>query len=116
MADYQLPPQQRELAIVPSFRRVRPLAGKNIVLLGSFDSLYVKNVWEILTALGASVAHHVTAASDIVIVGTADASVCDGADLQLAISMKSAGRNIYILKEDVFCRSVLDKGWLKLLG
>ena len=52
----------------------------------------------------------------MVIVGTADASVCDGADLQLAISMKSAGRNIYILKEDVFCRSVLDKGWLRVVG
>ena len=116
MADYHLPPQQRELAIVPSFRRVRPLADKNIVLLGSFDGLYLKNLREILTALGASVAHHVTVVSDIVIVGTADASVCDGADLQLAISMKSAGKNIYILKENVFCRSVLDKGWLKVVG
>ena len=116
MADYHLPPQQRELAIVPSFRRVRPLADKNIVLLGSFDGLYLKNLREILTALGASVAQHVTASADMIIVGTADASVCDGADLQLAISMKNAGRNIYILKEDAFCRSVLDKGWLKLLG
>ena len=116
MADYHLPPQQRELAIVPSFRRLRPLADKNIVLLGSFDGLYLKNLQELLTALGASVAYHVTAVSDMVIVGTADASVCDGADLQLAISMKSAGRNIYILKEDVFCRSVLDKGWLRVVG
>ena len=69
-----------------------------------------------MTALGASVAYHVTAASDMVIVGTADASVCDGADLQLAISMKSAGRNIYILKEDVFCQSLLAKGWLRVGG
>ena len=102
VADYHLPPQQRELAIVPSFRRLRPLADKNIVLLGSFDGLYLKNLQEILTALGASVAYHVTAASDMVIVGTADASVCDGADLQRAVSMKNAGRNIYILKEEVF--------------
>lgn len=114
VADYHLPPKQRELVIVPSFRRLRPLADKNIVLLGSFDGLYLKNLQEILTALGASVAYHVTAASDMVIVGTADASVCDGADLQLAISMKSAGRNIYILKEDVFCQSVLAKGWLRV--
>lgn len=48
----------------------------------------------------------------MVIVGTADASVCDGADLQRAVSMKNAGKNIYILKEDVFCQSVLAKGWL----
>lgn len=115
VADYHLPPQQRELAIVPSFRRLRPLADRNIVLLGSFDGLYLKNLQEILTALGASVAYHVTAASDMVIVGTADASVCDGADLQLAISMKSAGRNIYILKEDVFCQSLLAKGWLRVV-
>lgn len=60
VAGYHLPPQQRELAIVPSFRRLRPLADKNIVLLGSFDSLYLKNLREILTALGASVAYHVT--------------------------------------------------------
>ena len=92
------------------------MADKNIVLLGSFDGLYLKNLREILTALGASVAYHVTAASDMVIVGTADASVCDSADLQLAISMKSAGKNIYILKEDVFCQSVLDRGWLKVGG
>lgn len=116
VADYRLPPQQRELAIVPSFRRLSPLADKNIVLLGSFDGLYLKNVHEMLTSLGASVAYHVTAASDMVIVGTADASVCDGADLQLAITMKNAGKNIYILKENVFYRSVLDKGWLKVVG
>lgn len=115
VADYHLPPKQRELVIVPSFRRLRPLADKNIVLLGSFDSLYVKNLQEILTALGASVAYHVTAASDMVIVGTADASVCDGADLQRAVSMKNAGKNIYILKEDVFCQSVLAKGWLMVV-
>lgn len=116
VADYRLPPQQRELAIVPSFRRLSPLADKNIVLLGSFDGLYLKNVQEMLTSLGASVAYHVTAASDMVIVGTADASVCDGDDLQLAISMKNAGRNIYILKEDVFCRLLLEKGWLRVVG
>ena len=116
VADYHLPPQQRELVIVPSFRRLRPLADKNIVLLGSFDGLYLKNLREILTALGASVAYHVTAASDMVIVGTADASVCDGADLQRAVSMKNAGKNIYILKEDVFCQSVLAKGWLMVGG
>ena len=115
VADYRLPPQQRELVLAHSASSLKPLADKQIVLLGSFDSLYVKNVWEILTALGASVAYHVTAASDMVIVGTADASVCDGADLQLAISMKSAGRNIYILKEDVFCQSVLAKGWLRVV-
>ena len=116
LADYHLPPQQRELVIVPSFRRLRPLADKNIVLLGSFDGLYLKNLREILTALGASVAYHVTAASDMVIVGTADASVCDSADLQRAVSMKNAGKNIYILKEDVFCQSVLAKGWLRVGG
>lgn len=115
VADYHLPPQQRELEIVPSFRRLRPLADKNIVLLGSFDGLYLKNLQELLTALGASVAYHVTATSDMVIVGMADSSVCDGADLQLAISMKSAGRNIYILKENVFCQSVLAKGWLRVV-
>ena len=92
------------------------MADKNIVLLGSFDGLYLKNLQELLTALGASVAYHVTAVSDMVIVGTADASVCDSTDLQLAISMKSVGRNIYILKEDVFCRSVLEKGWLRIVG
>lgn len=116
VADYHLPPQQRELAIVPSFRHLRPLADKNIVLLGSFDGLYLKNLQEILTALGASVAYHVTAASDMVIVGTADASVCGGADLQRAVSMKNAGKNIYILKEDVFCQSLLAKGWLRVGG
>lgn len=42
VADYHLPPQQRELAIVPSFRRLRPMADRNIVLLGSFDGLYLK--------------------------------------------------------------------------
>ena len=115
VADYHLPPQQRELVLAHSASSLKPLADKQIVLLGSFDSLYVKNVWEILTALGASVAQHVTAASDMVIVGTADASVCDGADLQLAISMKNAGKNIYILKEDVFCQSVLAKGWLRVV-
>ena len=51
----------------------------------------------------------------MVIVGTADASVCDGADLQCAVSMKNAGKNIYILKEDVFCQSVLAKGWLRVV-
>ena len=102
MADYHLPPKQRELVIVPSFRRLRPLADKNIVLLGSFDSLYVKNLQEILTALGASVAYHVTAASDKVIVGTADASVCDGADLQRAVSMKNAGRISIFLRRMYF--------------
>lgn len=116
MADYHLPPKQKELAIVPSFRRLRPLADKNIVLLGSFDGLYLKNLREILNALGASVAYHVTAASDMVIVGTADASVCGGADLQRAVSMKNAGKNIYILKEDVFCQSLLAKGWLRVGG
>ena len=116
MADYHLPPKQKELAIVPSFRRLRPLADKNIVLLGSFDGLYLKNLQEILTALGASVAYHVTAASYMVIVGTADASVCGGADLQRAVSMKNAGKNIYILKEDVFCQSLLAKGWLRVGG
>lgn len=115
MADYHLPPQQRELVLAQSANGLKPLADKQIVLLGSFDSLYVKNVWEILTALGASVAQHVTDSADMVIVGTADASVCDGADLQLAISMKSAGRNIYILKEDVFCQSLLAKGWLSVV-
>lgn len=115
VADYHLPPQQRELVLAHSASSLKPLADKQIVLLGSFDSLYVKNVWEILTALGASVAQHVTASADMVIVGTADASVCDGADLQLAISMKSAGNNIYILKEDVFCQSVLAKGWLRVV-
>ena len=95
---------------------IRKLADKNIVLLGSFDGLYLKNLQEILTALGASVAYHVTAASDMVIVGTADASVCEGADLQRAVSMKNAGKNIYILKEDVFCQSVLAKGWLRVGG
>ena len=114
-AEYHLPPQ-RELAIVPSFRRLRPLADRNIVLLGSFDGLYLKNLREILNALGASVAYHVTAASDMVIVGTADASVCGGADLQRAVSMKNAGKNIYILKEDVFCQSLLAKGWLRVGG
>lgn len=116
VADYHLPPQQRELEIVPPFRRLRPLADKNIVLLGYFDGLYLKNLRDMLTALGASIAYHVTADSDMVIVGTADASVCDGVDLQLAIGMKSAGRNIYILKEDVFCQSVLAKGWLRVGG
>lgn len=114
VADYRLPPQQRELVLAQSASSLKPLADKQIVLLGSFDSLYVKNVWEVLTALGASVAQHVTDSADMVIVGTADASVCDGADLQLAISMKSAGRNIYILKEDVFCQSLLAKGWLRV--
>ena len=116
VADYRLPPQQRELVLAQSASSLKPLADKQIVLLGSFDSLYVKNVWEILTALGASVAQHVTASADMVIVGTADASVCDGADLQLAISMKSAGKNIYILKEDVFCQSLLAKGWLRIVN
>lgn len=116
VADYHLPPQQRELVLAQSASSLKPLADKQIVLLGSFDSLYVKNVWEILTALGASVAQHVTDSADMVIVGTADSSVCDGADLQLAISMKNAGKNIYILKEDVFCQSLLAKGWLKLLS
>lgn len=115
VADYHLPPKQIELVPAPAGKSLKPLADKQIVLLGSFDSLYVKNVWEILTALGASVAQHVTASADMVIVGTADASVCDGADLQLAISMKSAGKNIYILKEDVFCQSVLAKGWLRVV-
>ena len=107
VADYRLPPKQRELVLAQSAGKFKPLANKQIVLLGSFDSLYLKNVQEILTVLGASIAYHVTAASDMVIVGTADASVCDGADLQLAISMKSAGRNIYILKEDVFCKTAV---------
>lgn len=115
VTDYHLPPKQIELVPAPAGKSLKPLADKNIVLLGSFNSLYLKNVQEILTALGARVAYHVTAASDMVIVGTADASVCDGADLQLAISMKSAGRNIYILKEDVFCQSVLAKGWLRVV-
>ena len=114
VADYHLPPQQRELVLAQSASSLKPLADKQIVLLGSFDNLYVKNVWEILTALGASVAQHVTDSADMVIVGTADASVCDGADLQLAISMKNAGKNIYILKEDVFCQSLLAKGWLRV--
>lgn len=114
VADYRLPPEQRELVLAQSAGNLKPLANKQIVLLGSFDSLYLKNVQEMLTALGASVAQHVTASADMVIVGTADASVCDGADLQLAISMKSAGRNIYILKENVFCQSLLAKGWLRV--
>lgn len=113
VADYRLPPQQRELVLAQSASSLKPLADKQIVLLGSFDGLYVKNVREILTALGASVVQHVTDSADMVIVGTADTSVCDGADLQLAISMKSAGKNIYILKEDVFCQSLLAKGWLR---
>ena len=116
MADYRRPSQQRELVLAQSTSSLKPLADKQIVLLGSFDGLYVKNVQEILTALGASIALHVTASSDMVIVGMADASVCGGADLQLAISMKNAGRSIYIFKEDVFCQSVLDKGWLKIVG
>ena len=115
VADYRLPPQQRELVLAHSASSLKPLADKQIVLLGSFDSLYVKNVWEILTALGASIAQHVTDSADMVIVGTADASVCDGADLQRAVSMKNAGKNIYILKEDVFCQSVLGKGWLRVV-
>lgn len=113
VADYRLPPQQRELVLAQSASSLKPLADKQIVLLGSFDGLYVKNVREILTALGASVVQHVTDCADMVIVGTADTSVYDGADLQLAISMKSTGRNIYILKEDVFCQSLLAKGWLR---
>lgn len=116
VADYRLPPQQRELVLAHSSTSLKPLADRNIVLLGSFDGLYLKNLQEILTALGASVAQHVTASADMVIVGMADASVCDGTDLQLAISMKSAGRNIYILKEDVFCQSLLAKGWLRVGG
>ena len=31
-------------------------------------------------------------------------------------AMKNAGKNIYILKEDVFCQSVLAKGWLRVVG
>lgn len=116
VADYRLPPQQRELVLAHSASSLKPLADKQIVLLGSFDSLYVKNLQEILTALGASVAYHVTVSADMVIVGTADSSVCDGADLQLAVSMKNAGKNIYIFKENVFCQSVLAKGWLRILG
>lgn len=116
VADYRLPPKQRELVLAQSAGNFKPLANKHIVLLGSFDSLYLKNVQEMLTALGASIAYHVTAAADMVIVGTADASVCEGADLQLAVSMKSAGKNIYIFKEDVFCKAMLDKGWLRVLG
>lgn len=116
VADYRLPPQQRELVLAHSSSSLKPLADRNIVLLGSFDGLYLKNLQEILTELGASVAYHVTAVSDMVIVGTADASVCDGADLQRAVSMKNAGKNIYILKEDVFCQSVLAKGWLRVGG
>lgn len=115
VADYRLPPQQRELVLAHSSNSLKPLADRNIVLLGSFDGLYLKNLQEILTALGASVAYHVTAVSDMVIVGMADASVCDGADLQRAVSMKNAGKNIYILKEDVFCQSVLAKGWLRVV-
>lgn len=115
VADYRLPPQQRELVLAHSSSSLKPLADRNIVLLGSFDGLYLKNLQEILTELGASVAYHVTAVSDMVIVGTADASVCDGADLQRAVSMKNAGKNIYILKEDVFCQSVLAKGWLRVV-
>ena len=116
VADYRLPPEQRELVLAQSAGNLKPLANKQIVLLGSFDSLYLKNVQEMLTALGASIAYHVTAAADMVIVGTADDSVCDGVDLQLAVSMKSAGKNIYIFKEDVFCKAMLDKGWLRVLG
>lgn len=115
VADYRLPPKQRELVLAQSAENFKPLANKQIVLLGSFDGLYLKNLREILTALGASVTYHVTAVSDMVIVGTADASVCDGADLQRAVSLKSAGKNIYILKEDVFCQSVLAKGWLRVV-
>ena len=115
VADYRLPPKQRELVLAQSAGNFKPLANKQIVLLGSFDGLYLKNLREILTALGASVTYHVTAVSDMVIVGTADASVCDGADLQRAVSMKNAGKNIYILKEDVFCQSVLAKGWLRVV-
>lgn len=116
VADYRLPPKQIELVPAPAGKSLKPLADKNIVLLGSFNSLYLKNVQEILTALGASIAYHVTAAADMVIVGTADASVCDGADLQLAVSMKGAGKDIYIFKEDVFCKAMLAKGWLRVLG
>lgn len=116
VADYHLPPKQIELVPAPAGKSLKPLADKNIVLLGSFNSLYLKNVQEILTALGASIAYHVTAAADMVIVGTADASVCDGADLQLAVSMKGAGKDIYIFKEDVFCKAMLAKGWLRVLG
>ena len=105
VADYRLPPKQRELVLAQSAGNLKPLANKQIVLLGSFDSLYLKNVQEILTALGASIAYRVTAAADMVIVGTADDSVCDGADLQLAVSMKSAGKNIYIFKEDEIGRA-----------
>lgn len=115
VADYRLPPKQRELVLAQSAGNFKPLANKQIVLLGSFDGLYLKNLREIMTALGASVTYHVTAVSDMVIVGTADASVCDGADLQRAVSMKNAGKNIYILKEDVFCQSVLAKGWLRVV-
>lgn len=116
VADYRLPPEQRELVLAQSAGNFKPLANKQIVLLGSFDGIYLKNLQEILTALGASVAYHVTVSADMVIVGTADPSVCDGADLQLAVSMKNAGKNIYIFKENVFCQSVLAKGWLRILG
>ena len=110
---YQLPPQVRQLTATEAALASQPFAGKRLALLGVLDGLDCKNMLQLLQSLGAEVENSITAALDMVIVGTGDESVCTSEEMAQLIELKNQGATTAMLKDGVFVKSLRSRGWIE---
>lgn len=108
---YELPMAQKNLyptAASPA----NLLQAKHILFLGIPEGFYLKNLQQLLQGLGAVVDTQLSAATNIVVVGSGDAAIYNSTQLAQAIELKNQGAELALLKDNVFVQGLLKKGWI----
>lgn len=106
---YHAPLPQRELYLAEA---AQALQNKHIALLGVPEGFYLKNLQQILQQLGAVIDTDIVAATNIVVVGTGGMTSCDNEQLAQVIELKNKGAELALLKDNVFVKGLLNKGWV----
>lgn len=109
LAGYEPPIAQRELNLAVAAQVLRD---KHIALLGVPDGFYLKNLQQLLQKLGAVIDTDIVAATDIVVVGTGGMTSYDNEQLAQVIELKKQGAELSLLKDNVFVKALLTKGWI----
>lgn len=109
---YELPAKQRVFTAVEDAAENKPFTNKHIAFLGVPEGFYLKNLQQTVARLGAIIDAQADAATNMVVVGTGDASICNGEALAHVLQLKNEGAAIALLKDTVFVKALLDKGWI----
>lgn len=111
IAGYELPQKQRELVVAEDAGQ--PFSDKHIAFLGVPEGFYLKNLQQVVSELGAVLDNEADSATSMAIVGTGDTSICNDKELAHIVSMKEQGAHVSLLKDNVFVKALLSKGWVK---